>query len=113
MTDNLNDTLLAVSYAYSHATNKHPHFARTECNSTAAEIKNRLAMARAKSDHDQYCIEYTLDEEVAEVYEAFVDRNYRRAWVELAQVAAVVLRAMQYIQTTYLTDSKEDSYETH
>ena len=81
---------------------KHPDFAVRCLTQTESlpHIQNALAVARAISDaeaKDGYSIQATLNEEVLEVYEAFALGKYEECCDELAQVAAVALRAMDWI----------------
>lgn len=71
-------------------------------------IRKRLNWIRGESDDEgrrrQYSVQTTLDEEVAEVYEAYAEGDYGHCLEELAQVGAVVIRAMAWIHEHHKED---------
>lgn len=89
---------------------KYPNFAdsffsqATLEHSTPAEIKCRLNYLRSISDSEKphYSVEATLHEEVMEVMEAAAEARWEDCMMELAQVGAVTLRAMEWVQTNKL-----------
>lgn len=67
-------------------------------------IKSELDKTRNISDHQKpnYTIDVTLREEVLEVMEAAAENRWEDCMMELAQVGAVVLRAMEWVQNNKL-----------
>lgn len=89
---------------------KYPHFA--DCfispHTTDHDIKTELKIARhasdAECDRKYWSVEATLREEVAEVMEAALNLRWADCKQELAQVAAVCIRAMEWINTEVLDE---------
>lgn len=82
---------------------KHPDFAvRLESRATVLPaIQNSLAVARAKSNaeaKDGYSFESTINEEILEVLEAYLQKDYKQTMLELAQCGAVIVRAMYWVK---------------
>jgi hypothetical protein len=81
---------------------KHPEFCNkflkvTEC---VQHIENELAIARAQSDAEAkegFSVQATLNEEVLEAMEAYAKGEFDHAIEELAQVAAVAIRGINFI----------------
>lgn len=107
MTDNWTSVATAVGLQLEYAESKHPEFCvrflkQTE---TGPHIDNELAIARAQSDaeaKDGYSVQATLNEEVWEAMEAYAKCEYKHAIEELAQVAAVAMRAINFIMERHL-----------
>lgn len=85
-----------------YATTKHPEFCNkflkvTEC---VQHIENELAIARAQSDAEAkegFSVQAILNEEVLEAMEAYAKGEFNHAIEELAQVAAVAIRGINFI----------------
>lgn len=82
---------------------KHPDFVvRFESSTTVLPaVQNSLAVARAKSDaeaKDGYSFEATINEEILEALEAYLQKDYKHALEELAQCGAVIVRAMYWVK---------------
>lgn len=85
-----------------YASTKHPEFCNkflkvTEC---VPHIENELAVARAQSDAEAkegFSVQATLNEEVWEAMEAYAKGEFDHAIEELAQVAAVAMRGINFI----------------
>lgn len=85
-----------------YASAKHPEFCNkflkvTEC---VPHIENELAVARAQSDAEAkegFSVQATLNEEVWEAMEAYAKGEFNHAIEELAQVAAVAMRGINFI----------------
>lgn len=97
------DMIIAqVDYAVA----KHPEFCKTFLKATEMlpHIENELAIARAQSDAEAkegFSVQATLNEEVLEAMEAYAKHEYTHALEELAQVAAVTIRAMNFIMENH------------
>lgn len=92
------------------AKSKHPEFCVRFLKQTEAgpHIDNELAIARAQSDaeaKDGYSVQATLNEEVWEAMDAYAKGEYEHAIEELAQVAAVAMRAMNFIMEKHTTET--------
>lgn len=90
------------------AEKKHPEFCVRFLKQTESvpHIDNELAIARAQSDaeaKDGYSVQATLNEEVWESMEAYAKGEYEHAIEELAQVAAVAMRAMNFIMEKHVS----------
>ena len=81
---------------------KYPVF----CNSLTHKDNSKMANAgwlglmRHRScceSEGGYSFEATIEEELAEVFEAWFDKDYTHCLEELAQCGAVIVRAMQFI----------------
>ena len=85
------------------AITKHPHFADRfiSPHTTYRDIRGEVSIARrnsdAECDHHYWSVEATLREEVAEAMEAAMNRDWTNCKQELAQVAAVCIRAIEWI----------------
>ena len=85
-----------------YAATKHPESCNkflkvTEC---VPHIENELAVAQAQSDAEAkegYSVQATLNEEVWEAMEAYAKGEFDHAIEELAQVAAVAIRGINFI----------------
>lgn len=91
------------------AESKHPEFCVRFLKQTESgpHIDNELAIARAQSGaeaKDGYSVQATLNEEVWESMEAYAKGEYEHAIEELAQVAAVAMRAMNFIMEKHITE---------
>lgn len=91
-----------ITEEYNKAAKKYPDFAKTfnARGTDLSKITQTLILARERSDREApaYSVESTLDEEVLEVYEAYLEGDYKHCYDELAQVGAVVIRAMNWLQ---------------
>ena len=91
---------------------KYPDFAKTflcepedvDKNIQLDDIKHSLEIVRASSDAEKpnYSVQITLNEEMLEVLEAAGEERWEDCMIELAQVGAVVLRAMEWVQNNKL-----------
>ena len=90
-----------------YAATKHPEFCSrflkaTEC---IQHIENELAIARAQSDAEAkegFSVQATLNEEVWEALEAYARGEFNHAIEELAQVAAVAMRGINFIMENHI-----------
>lgn len=95
------------------ATKKYPHFADRFISpyTTNRDIKTELDVARHKSDAEcdrhYWSVEATLREEVAEVMEAASTLQWDNCKQELAQVAAVCVRAIEWINNQQTTEESK------
>ena len=110
----MNDTLVGnIVQQKLLAEAKYPDFAKiflrkvVDKNIQLDYIKNNLEIARSRSDAEKpdYSIQTTLDEEVLEVLEAAGEERWEDCMMELAQVGAIVLRAMEWVQNNKLNNS--------
>ena len=86
-----------------YAEQKHPDFARRFESQTTVlpAIQNMLAVARAKSDAEAksgYSFEATINEEVLEALEAYLQGDIEHAKQELRQCGAVIVRALWWLE---------------
>lgn len=95
-----------IQQEWSKAVSKWPEFAR-RFMPQYSDISEDLARCRALSNKDPYCIMYTMFEEVFEVFEAYAKGEYEHCMNELAQVGAVSIRAMQWLDEQHI--SKENN----
>lgn len=92
-----------VCQEYYHAVDKYPDFVTkfTADTTVLTAVENSLAIARTASDAEKkegYSFERTINEEVLEVFEAYIKGEYRHCYQELAQCAAVCVRGMDWIR---------------
>ena len=85
-----------------YAEEKHPDFAaRFESSTTMLPaVQNALTVARAKSDaeaKDGYSFEATINEEILEALEAYLQGDLEHARQELRQCGAVIVRALWWL----------------
>lgn len=89
-----------------YASTKYPEFCNkflkvTEC---VQHIENELAIARAQSDAEAkegFSVQATLNEEVWEAIEAYAKGEFNHAIEELAQVASVAMRGINFIMENH------------
>lgn len=89
-----------------HASAKYPEFCNkflktTEC---VQHIENELAIARAQSDAEAkegFSVQATLNEEVWEAMDAYAKGEFDHAIEELAHVAAVAMRGINFIMENH------------
>jgi len=89
-----------------YASTKHLEFCNkflkvTEC---VPHIENELAIARAQSDAEAkegFSVQATLNEEVWEAMEAYAKGEFNHAIEELAQVASVAMRGINFIMENH------------
>lgn len=98
------DHIAAINKELTYAVGKHPHFADRFASSTTTlpTVENLLAVAHAKSDAEGKSgdsFETTINEEVLESLEAYLKNDLDHAYQELAQCGAVILRAMEWVDT--------------
>lgn len=106
-----------VCQEYYHAVDKYPDFVDKFMadNTSLPTVENWLAIARAASDAEKkegYSFERTLNEEVYEVFEAYLKGEYRHCYRELAQCAAVCVRGMDWIRNNHKEAFYGDGKET-
>ena len=87
-----------------YAEQKHPDFAkRFESQTTVLPtVQNFLALARAKSDAEAksgYSFEATINEEILEALDAYLQGDIEHAKEELRQCGAVIVRALWWLET--------------
>lgn len=98
---------------YEHATTKWPVFADRflSPHTTDKDIRGEVNVARHRSDAEcdrrYWSVEATLREEVAEVMEAAMKLDWANCKQELAQVATVAIRAMEWIDKEILNGNKD------
>ena len=89
-----------------YASTKYPNFCNkflkvTEC---VPHVENELAIARAQSDAEAkegFSVQATLNEEFWEAMEAYAKGEFDHAIEELAQVAAVAMRGINFIMENH------------
>lgn len=108
MTKNQSSQILdLVMDQVNYATAKYPEFCNkflkvTEC---VQHIENELAIARAQSDAEAkegFSVQATLNEEIWEAMEAYAKDEFEHAIEELAQVAAVAVRGINFIMEHHI-----------
>lgn len=100
--DKLPGLLAGIVDQVRYAEQKHPDFARRFESSTTVlpAVQNVLAVARAKSDaeaKDGYSFEATINEEILETLEAYLQGDLEHAKQELRQCGAVIVRALWWL----------------
>ena len=95
------DFLAAVEAAVVSAEMKHPKVCSDFCSLDKYRVKEMLAEIRSANDiyeeADTSEFYLVIREEVLEVLEAFIDKDYKQCMKELSQVAAVAVRGMEYV----------------
>lgn len=80
---------------------KHNKVCDNFCIHKLVEVKNELEKVRTMNDADESCNESSflgvLQEEILEVLEAYLQKDYKQCLKELAQVAAVAIRGMDFV----------------
>lgn len=105
--------LARIHAEYDHATTKWPVFADRFLSpyTTDKDIIGEVNIARHRSDAEcdrhYWSVEATLREEVAEVMEAAMKLDWANCKQELAQVATVAIRAMEWIDKEILNGNKD------
>jgi hypothetical protein len=93
--------LADVEAAIVSAERKHPKVCDDFCTLDKDSVKDMLAENRNANDlyEDAGTSEFYLviREEVLEAVEAFIDGDYKQCLKELAQVAAVAIRGMEFV----------------
>ena len=95
------DFLADVEAAVVSAERKHPKVCDDFCTLDKDGVKGMLAETRGANDlyEDAGTSEFYLviREEVLEAMEAYIDGDYKQCLKELAQVAAVAIRGMDFV----------------
>ena len=93
--------LAEVEAAVVSAERKHPKICDDFCTLDKDSVKGMLAETRSVNDlyEDAETSEFYLviREEVLEAVEAFIDGDYKQCLKELAQIAAVAVRGMEFV----------------
>lgn len=95
------DFLADVESAVVSAERKHPKVCDEFCTKVKEEIQQLTKLYRFVNDKKEERKESewygVIKEEIYEALEAFAERDYRNCLKELAQVAAVAVRGMEYV----------------
>ncbi len=93
--------LSEVEAAVVSAERKHPKVCDDFCTLDKDSVKNMLAECRNVNDiyEDVGTSEFyfVIREEILEVLEAYLQKDYKQCLKELAQVAAVTIRGMEFV----------------
>lgn len=95
------DFLADVEAAIVSAERKHPKVCDDFCVHDLWEVKDELEKTKLRNDANENCNESSflgvIQEEILEALEAYLQKDYKQCLKELAQVAAVVIRGMDFI----------------
>lgn len=93
--------LAEVEAAVVKAERNHSKVCDIFCFHQLSEIKDALEKARTRNDAKESCNESyflgVLQEEILECLEAYMQKDYKQCLKELAQVAAVAIRGMDFV----------------
>jgi NTP pyrophosphatase (non-canonical NTP hydrolase) len=93
--------LADVEAAVVKAERKHSKVCDIFCFHKLCEIKDELEKTRTRNDAYERCDEShflgVLQEEILESLEAYMQNDYKQCLKELAQVAAVAIRGMEFV----------------
>lgn len=83
------------------AERKHPKICDIFNIHELSDISKTLEVIRKRNDadekHNNSCFWGVIDEEILEAMEAYVQKDYKQCLKELAQVAAVAIRGMDFV----------------
>lgn len=100
-TDSMIEFLQLVKEGVRHAEEKHPDFCHksTRLDNPAFYVQMANEYKRANDHATVQTIEMVAKEELYEMLEAAANKNYKRAFLEAIDLAAVAIRCMEFYAT--------------